>query len=68
VAGAGDLQQTVVNVPQFGYLSSHDPRPHLGLGKHTAVDKLTIYWPSGTVQTLENVKADQFLSVVEPKQ
>lgn len=68
VASAGDLQQTVVNVPQSGYLSSHDPRPHFGLGSHAAVDKLTIYWPSGVVQTLENVKADQFLSVVEPKQ
>jgi hypothetical protein len=29
------------------------------------VDKLTIYWPSGSVQTLVNVKADQILTVTE---
>jgi hypothetical protein len=32
------------------------------------VDKLTIYWPSGTVQTLEHVKADQILTVTEPSE
>ncbi len=67
-ATAGDLKQTVESVPQSGYLSQNDPRPHFGLGTHTQVDKLTIHWPSGIVQTLENVKADQILNVVEPKQ
>jgi len=65
-AVAGDLRQMVENVPQSGYLSQHDPRPHFGLGSHTQVDRLTIHWPSGTVQTLENVKADQILQVTEP--
>jgi hypothetical protein len=63
---AGDLHQMVENVPQSGYLSQNDPRPHFGLGSHTQVDRLTIHWPSGTVQTLENVKADQILQVTEP--
>jgi len=65
-AVAGDLRQMVENVPQAGYLSQNDPRPHFGLGSHTQVDRLTIHWPSGTVQTLENVKADQILQVTEP--
>ena len=65
-AVAGDLHQMVENVPQSGYLSQNDPRPHFGLGSHTQVDRLTIRWPSGTVQTLENVKADQILQVTEP--
>ena len=65
-AVAGDLHQMVENVPQSGYLSQHDPRPHFGLGSHTQVDRLTIHWPSGTVQTLENVRADQILQVTEP--
>ncbi len=65
-AVAGDLHQMVENVPQSGYLSQNDPRPHFGLGSHTEVDRLTIRWPSGTVQTLEHVKADQILAVTEP--
>jgi hypothetical protein len=31
------------------------------------VDKLVIHWPSGTEQILEHVKADQILTVQEPK-
>jgi len=65
-AVAGDLKQMVENVPQSGYLSQNDPRPHFGLAQHTEVDKLTIRWPSGTVQTLSHVKADQILTVTEP--
>lgn len=65
-AVAGDLHQMVENVPQSGYLSQNDPRPHFGLGSHTEVDVLTIRWPSGTVQTLQHVKADQILTVTEP--
>jgi len=65
-AVAGDLKQTVENEPSAGYLSQNDPRPHLGLGNHDEVDVLTIKWPSGAVQTLEHVKADQFLTITEP--
>jgi hypothetical protein len=66
-AVSGDLHQMVENCPQSGYLSQNDPRPHFGLGAHTAVDALTIRWPSGTVQTLQHVKADQILHVTEPR-
>jgi len=65
-AVAGDLKQIVENEPSAGYLSQNDPRPHLGLAHHAEVDKLTIKWPSGAVQTLEHVKADQFLTITEP--
>ncbi|MBZ5539879.1 MAG: CRTAC1 family protein [Acidobacteriia bacterium] len=65
-AVAGDLRQIVENTPQSGYLSQNDPRPHFGLGQHGEVDRLTIRWPSGTVQTLQHVKADRILTVTEP--
>jgi len=65
-AVAGDLRQTVENVPQSGYLSQNDPRPHFGLGQHDEVDQLTIHWPSGVAQTLSHIKADQILTVTEP--
>ncbi|MFH0980511.1 MAG: CRTAC1 family protein [Planctomycetota bacterium] len=48
-----------------GYLSQSDTRVHFGLGTATQVDKLQIRWPDRTVTTLENVRADQILNVVQ---
>jgi ASPIC and UnbV/FG-GAP-like repeat len=42
-------------------------RLHFGLGKHQNVDRLTIRWPSGIVQQLENVAADQILTIRESR-
>jgi hypothetical protein len=67
-AVAGDLKQVIESVSHSGYLSQCDPRPHLGLGQRSVADKLTITWPSGVVQVLENVKADQILTVTEPSE
>jgi hypothetical protein len=47
------------------YASSSDKRVHFGLGGDTLVKEITLRWPSGTVQTLHNVKADQILKVTE---
>jgi hypothetical protein len=51
-----------------GYGGSSDPRVHFGLGEEEVVTKLEITWPSGTVQTLENVPADQILVVTESEE
>jgi ASPIC and UnbV/FG-GAP-like repeat len=40
-------------------------RVHFGLGANTHVDRLTIQWPSGAVQRLENIPADQILRIQE---
>ncbi|MDA2934033.1 CRTAC1 family protein [Acidobacteria bacterium AH-259-D05] len=47
------------------YLSSHDVRLHFGLGPVQQVDQLEIRWPSGTIQTLKGVSANQILRVQE---
>jgi len=65
-AVAGNLSQVVQADSASGYLSQNDRRPHFGLGQHSEVDKLTIRWPSGAIQILKNVKADQILTVTEP--
>ena len=39
---------------------------HFGLGDATSVDVIRIEWPSGTVQELNDVAADQILNVTEP--
>jgi hypothetical protein len=40
-------------------------RIHFGLGDNTLVDKITIHWPSGTVQEIKNIPADQILQITE---
>jgi len=49
-----------------GFMSSSDKRVHFGLGKETTVKTIELRWPSGIVQVLKDVKADQFLKVEEP--
>jgi enediyne biosynthesis protein E4 len=65
-ATAGDLHQWVQSTSASGYLSQNDPRPHFGLGQHAVVDTLTVHWPSGLIQTLHDIKADQVLKITEP--
>ena len=50
-----------------GYLSASDPRLHFGLGLESAVDRITVLWPRGGRQVLENVVADQLIAIREPK-
>ena len=47
------------------YLSSSDKRVHFGLGADTKAENVEIHWPSGIVQTLRDVSADQILRVDE---
>jgi hypothetical protein len=48
-----------------GYISQSDLRIHFGLGKAEKVDLLEIRWPSGLVETLKDVKANQLIYVKE---
>ena len=48
------------------YLSASDKRLHFGLGAAETA-QVEIRWPSGTRQTLNNIRADQFLEVREPE-
>ncbi len=41
-------------------------RIHFGLAENQQIDRIEIYWPSGVVQELLNVRADQILLVYEP--
>lgn len=59
--------------PQFAtvttassYLSSSDKRLHFGLENDDTAQDIEIRWPSGIVQTLRAVKADQILQIDEP--
>jgi len=47
------------------YASSSDKRAHFGLGRDSLVKEIELRWPSGTLQVLRNVKAEQILKVTE---
>jgi hypothetical protein len=47
------------------FCSASDLKALFGLGGATQADQVTLTWPSGTVQTLTKVKADQVLTVRE---
>jgi tetratricopeptide (TPR) repeat protein len=49
------------------YLSASDKRLLVGLGADERLQLVEVQWPSGTVQRLEDVKADQLLTVREPE-
>ena len=48
------------------YLSSNDKRLHFGLGSANRAS-ISIVWPSGIRQQLNDVRCDQFLEVREPE-
>lgn len=49
-----------------GYASSSHGPVHFGLGADERAESVEIIWPSGTVQSLQNVPADRILHVKEP--
>jgi hypothetical protein len=49
-----------------GYASSSDGPVHFGLGDAERADLVEIRWPSGVVQQLTNVAADQRIAAKEP--
>jgi enediyne biosynthesis protein E4 len=50
-----------------GYASSSVVPVHFGLGDARIAEEVEIRWPSGTVQMLKNIAADQVLQVKEPR-
>lgn len=66
VSSPGDEQYGFVSTAG-SYASANDKRVHFGLGRASEVQLLEILWPSGKVQRLEHIKADQLLTVREPE-
>ena len=62
---AGGRAQYAQATGGTSYLSSSDRRIFFGLGNQSKADLVEILWPSGTVDRLEEVSADQFLTVKE---
>lgn len=65
VATAEGRQSATVTTAS-SYLSSSDKRLHFGL-KAATVAQIQVHWPSGIVQNVKDVRADQILQVDEPE-
>ena len=50
------------------YLSMDSIDLEFGLGKADKAEKIEIIWPSGRTQVVENVDADQIMTITEPSQ
>lgn len=59
-------QQSDHMTSSVGYASSSHRPIHFGLRDTTTVPEIEIRWPSGTVQTLSEIAANQVLVVSEP--
>jgi hypothetical protein len=47
------------------YISQNDLRVHFGIGKAEKIEVLEIRWPSGQVDTIKDIKANQLIFVKE---
>ncbi len=64
---AGGVVRSRMKNSGGSYLSSHDPREVLGIGKAEKLDWVEITWPqpSGKVQRIENPPLDRYMTVRE---
>ena len=74
IAGIGALveinygkseKQVYEHSPYRGYLSSVEPIAHFGLGKHNQIAQLKVTWGNGLTQTIDNIKANQVITIEE---
>ena len=49
-----------------GFASENDRRVHFGLGKNPKLEKAVIRWPSGFMQTLNDLVPNRLYNVKEP--
>ena len=62
---SGSLKQVLINQWITGYLSSNDPRLHIGLGKHKTIDSLEIAWSDGQTETYRNIRANRYITIMQ---
>lgn len=51
-----------------GYMSSSEPMLHFGLGADTVIKRLIVEWPSGHVQTFQDLPVDRRFTITEPSE
>jgi hypothetical protein len=67
IVTAGEMKQVLINQWATTYLSSNDPRMHIGLGKNKKIDSLEIKWSDGTAETFSNIMSDRYITILQGK-
>jgi hypothetical protein len=64
---AAELKRSRTKVGGGSFLSSHDPRIVLGIGKRPKIDWLEIKWPqpSGAIERFTELPIDRYITIVE---
>ena len=62
----GDVIQVREQSGGMHRICQNHQRLHFGLAGHRQADRVTVTWPSGTVQHLHDVAVDQILHIEEP--
>lgn len=62
-ARCGGRRQVFVNQWATSYLSSHDPRMHIGLGEAQRIDQLEVQWNDGTRDILRNIPVNRYIRI-----
>ena len=63
---AGGVTQVRIQDGGVHHRGQNHARLHFGLAKNSKVDRITIRWPSGTLQELDNVAVDRVVRIREP--
>ncbi len=66
VAQTATTKHTRILTSSRGYASGCEPVVHFGLGESANILKLTVFWPSGAEQTLENLATGHHYRISEP--
>lgn len=67
IVTAGEKKQVLVNQWATSYLSSNDPRLHVGLGKENIVSQIEIRWSDGETEFYKNITPDRYISILQGK-
>jgi hypothetical protein len=62
---SGSRSQAQEVTSQSSYYSHNDLRLHFGLGQNEKADVIEIRWPSGEIETLKNIAANQIVTIKE---
>jgi hypothetical protein len=65
LAITGSTTQTRAILAGYSFKAGPPMNAHFGLGANTVVDEVRVIWPSGRVQRVVDVPADQYLRILE---
>jgi enediyne biosynthesis protein E4 len=63
IISVNGMKQHGYHTPYRGYQSSVAPGLHFGLGEYDSIDQLEVYWPDGRYQVLNNIDANQKITL-----